>query len=213
MKRANILAVAGLSVFALTGVAQAADMVDEVPQAPEAVIPEEPAPGGWSGFYAGIYGGYSFGNFGDAVDLDADGFRGGAFTGYNGQSGAIVYGLDGDIGYGGAKTDLAAPNEVKQTFNGALRARLGYDLGPAMVYGALGGAATGANANVGGFEDSKTHFGYTVGAGIDAKVTEKIFARGEYRYNDFGSKDYNLGAPTSVDLDQHDIRFGVGLQF
>lgn len=212
MKRANIAALAGFGVLALTGLANAADMVDEVPQAPEAVIPEEPVKGGWSGFYAGIYGGYSFGKFNDAVDLDADGFKGGAFTGYNFQSGPYVAGIDADLGYGGAKTDVVGA-EVKQGTNGALRARFGYDLGPALIYGAAGGTATSAKANVGGVEDSKIHLGYTLGAGIDAKLTDKVFARGEYRFNDYQSQDYSLPATTSVGLKQHDIRFGVGVQF
>jgi outer membrane immunogenic protein len=213
MKRANIAALAGFGVLALTGLANAADMVDEVPQAPEAVIPDEPVKGGWSGFYAGVYGGYSFGKFDDAVDIKANGFKGGAFTGYNYQTGPYVLGLDADLGYGGAKADLGATGSVKQGTNGALRARLGYDVGPALIYGAAGGTATSVTANDGAVEDSKIHAGWTVGAGIDAKLTDKVFARGEYRYNSYQSQDYTLTAPASVGLKQHDVRFGVGLQF
>ncbi len=203
---------AGVLAFAATaGFARAADMVDEVPQAPAPVFEEAPRLG-WAGAYGGVYGGYGTGTYGQDVDIGANGFQGGVFGGYNMQNDGIVYGLDSDVGYGGAKGNVGAV-EAKKGFNGALRARLGYDLGPAMIYGAAGGTAASVKATDGLVDDTRMHLGYTVGAGIDAKVTDNVFVRGDYRYNVFNDKNYALTAPANVDLKQHDIRLGLGLKF
>ena len=211
MRMIKFLGTAIIGSLAATSFSYAADMIDEVPAAPEAAI-EQPAIGGWAGGYLGAYGGYGKGKFGKDVDISAKGFQGGAFAGYNLQNGSLVYGLDSDLGYGGAKGNVGAVT-AKKGVNGALRARLGVDVGPALIYGAAGGTATRATASDGAVEDTQTHLGYTVGAGIDARLTDKIFARGEYRYDVFGAKNYALTAPASVDLKQHDVRLGVGLKF
>ncbi len=211
MRMIKFLGTAIIGSLAAISFANAADMIDEVPQAPEAVI-EEPAAGGWAGGYLGAYGGYGKGTFGKDVDISAKGFQGGAFAGYNLQNGSLVYGLDSDLGYGGAKGVVGAVT-AKKGLNGALRARLGVDVGPALIYGAVGGAATRATASDGAVEDTNLHLGYTAGAGIDARLTDKVFARGEYRYNVYNDKSYALTAPTAVDLKQHDVRLGVGLKF
>jgi outer membrane immunogenic protein len=210
--RMNIfLGTAIASTLALSGIARAADMIDETPQAPQPTF-EEAVKGGWAGAYAGIHAGYAKGKFGDAANINAKGFGSGGFAGYNLQNGGIVYGLDGDLGVSKAK-GTAGGVAAKQGFDGALRARLGYDLGPVMIYGAAGGAFTRAKAAAGAVSDSNTHLGFTVGAGADIKVTDNVFARAEYRYNQFGSKDYALPAATGVNLRENEVRFGLGVKF
>jgi outer membrane immunogenic protein len=210
MRKQIFLGTAIISSLAFSGFARAADMVDEVPAAPQPTY-EEAVKGGWAGAYAGIYGGYATGKFGDAADIKAKGFNGGAFAGYNLQNGGLVYGLDSDLGTTAVKGTNGAT--AKQGLNGALRARLGYDLGPVMLYGAAGGAVTKAKATAGAVSDSNTHLGFTVGAGADIRVTDNLFARAEYRYNQFGSKDYALPAATPVNLKQNEVRFGLGVKF
>lgn len=211
MKTMKFLTVGALAFAASAGFARAADMVDEVPQAPVPTF-EEAAKAGWVGAYAGIYGGYGKGKYGKDVDIDADGFQGGGFAGYNLQSDNIVYGVDADLGYGGAKGNVGAVEATKGA-NGALRARLGYDLGPALVYGTAGGAAASVKATDGTVDDKQIHLGYTVGAGVDAKLTDNLFVRGEYRYDVFNDKNYALTAPADVDLKQHEVRLGLGVKF
>lgn len=41
-------------------------------------------------------------------------------------------------------------------------------------------------------------------------LTDNVFLRGEYRYNDFGSKDV-LGV--DVDFEQNVVKFGLGVKF
>jgi outer membrane immunogenic protein len=211
MRMIKFLGTAIIGSLALSGFARAADMIDETPQAPQPTF-EEAVKGGWAGAYAGIYAGYAKGKFGDAANINAKGFGGGGFAGYNLQNGGIVYGLDGDLGVSRAK-GTAGGVTAKQGFDGALRARLGYDLGPVMIYGAAGGAFTRANAAAGASSDSNTLLGFTAGAGADIKVTDNVFARAEYRYNQFGSKDYALPAATGVNLRENEVRFGLGVKF
>ena len=42
-----------------------------------------------------------------------------------------------------------------------------------------------------------------------------MFGRIEYRYTDFGDKDFDLGGGASLnsDVDQHAIRVGLGVKF
>ena len=47
------------------------------------------------------------------------------FTGYNGQSSNIVYGIEGDIGYN-ARKGTTGRHQVERGIDGSLRARLGY---------------------------------------------------------------------------------------
>ena len=56
--------------------------------------------------------------------------------------------------------------------------------------------------------------GYTLGVGLDYAFTDLVFGRLEYRYTDFGDKDFNLGGATlNSDVDQHAIRVGLGVKF
>ena len=209
--RAGFLA-AGLAIAAMP--ALAADAVEAPPEPPMAApVFEQPAPA-WSGFYAGAFLGYNFGTFdADGGDIDADGFGGGVFLGGNNQIGSIVYGAELDAGYSGADGTLAGV-DARQTWNGSLRARLGYDFSPVLVYGTAGVAMTQAEVTAGADSDTNTHVGWTVGAGADAMLTESIFGRVEYRYTDYAAKDYTLGATTvSSGFNDHSIKAGIGLKF
>ena len=200
---------AAVSFAALPGLAFAADAIDEVPQAPEAPAYEAPASTGWSGAYGGIYGGYGKG---DHAGIDTNGFKGGAYGGYNLQSGQFVYGGEADIGYSGSDGQ-AGPTVVKNGFNGALRARAGIDLDPVLVYGAAGVAAANGKISNGVQDDTATHIGWTAGAGIEAKVTQNVIGRVEYRHNNYGRENYDVGGGTDAKLSENEIRIGAGLKF
>lgn len=201
------------SALAMSANAYAADVIGEEPPVPEAA-PVEMAPvARWSGIYVGVNAGYGWGSFDtSAGNLDADGFSGGAYAGINFQADRFVYGAEADAGY--SWLEGVAPGAVaQQGFNGALRARLGYDFDPFLLYGAGGVAVTQAEAFDGAVSDSNTHFGWTVGAGAEAFITQNTIGRFEYRYTNFNDKTYALTAPVSAGLDTHEIRFGVGVKF
>lgn len=208
-----------IGLIALMGMsaANAADVIDETPVAPEAM---ETAPiASWMGPYVGVQGGYGFAGrakdttFGNS--MNTDGFVGGGFAGYNYDTGTgIVAGIEGDLGYSGVKGSNAG-TEVKSGLDGSIRARLGYTVTPTiLLYGTAGGAGRNVSVTEGGVKDSNTALGWTAGVGADVKITQNIFGRAEYRYSDYGSDVYNTGGGArSVDSSDNKILFGVGVNF
>ena len=214
-------ATAALGLVALLGTvpAFAADAVMEPPPAP-AVPMEEPPVNTWSGPYAGVTLGYGFSGETEAEaiagsnTIGTDGFLLGGFAGYNYQVGNMVAGAEADIGYSweeGENAGLTSESGVE----GSLRARLGYVVSPnILLYATAGGAAKDLEVSGGGFSDNNTMLGWTAGAGADVMVTENIFGRVEYRYTDFGSKDYAInGGSVDADSSDHRVMFGVGMKF
>jgi outer membrane immunogenic protein len=204
---------AALGLFAFAGTAFAADVVSEEPPAP-APVAELPV-ASWAGPYAGINLGYGFGGHVKAPGVDAKtkGFIGGVFGGYNWQQENFVYGAEADLGYNGTKgsdNGLSAKTGIE----GSLRARLGYAVTPEiLLYGTGGLAAKNQKIDdsVTGVNDSKAMLGWTAGAGTDIKITDNVFGRVEYRYTDYGSK--NFGDTGKVKSSDNRVTFGVGMKF
>lgn len=208
--------VAGIGMTALAAApALAADVVYQEPPAPAPIFESAPV-STWAGPYAGLHLGYGFsGSVDDDVnDIGTDGFMGGAFGGYNFQSGQFVYGVEGDVNYG--KMDGSnAGVDARTRFDGSLRARAGVAVtDDILVYGTAGGAAERLRVTEAGDSDTNTMLGYTVGAGADVKLTEQVFARGEYRYTDYGSKTFDLPLGSrEFDSSNHRVTVGVGVKF
>ncbi|SCX24530.1 Opacity protein antigens [Agrobacterium sp. DSM 25558] len=196
------------------------------------VVPQEPVVNGqvfsWTGFTAGVQGGYAWDNQDlsgiAATPLGAD-FNGGilgGFAGYNYQLGNNwVLGVEGDLegNWGDGNLTILAPDrfEYGMDWQGSVRARAGYAFDRALVYGTAGWAVGRGYLVVPGFPKEKETFnGYTVGAGVDYAFTDLIFGRIEYRYTDFGDKNYDFGALGPLlngDIDQHAVRVGLGVKF
>ncbi|PBB43796.1 hypothetical protein CK222_08525 [Mesorhizobium sp. WSM3866] len=212
LKFARPLAVA-LGLFALGGTAYAADAVTEEPPAP-APVAELPV-ASWAGPYAGISLGYGFSGHADArdagVNVKTKGFIGGVFGGYQWQQDNFVYGAEADLGYNGVKGDSAGV-DAKGGLEGSLRARLGYAVTPEiLLYGTGGLAAKNQKIDDGVSSDSKAMLGWTAGVGTDIKITDNVFGRVEYRYTDYGDKNFdNVGNVKSKD---NRVLFGVGMKF
>ncbi len=68
-----------------------------------------------------------------------------------------------------------------------------------------------------------THVGWTIGAGLEARLTDRISLKAEYLYVDLGSKTYNLAFrgpdggsatySTKIDIDAHIARVGLNYSF
>ncbi len=206
---------AAFGLIALAGVipANAADVIGEEPPAPEAV--ESMPVSSWTGPYAGLQLGYGMGKTDtEGETVDTDGIIGGGFAGYNVQSGAVVYGVEGDVGYGDREGKDGGVRS-KSGVEGSLRGRFGYTVTPdVLVYGTAGGAAQNLKVREGGESDKNTMLGYTVGAGADVKFTENVFGRAEYRYSDYGSEKFRTGSGSQdVNSSDHRVQFGVGMNF
>ncbi|SMD06626.1 outer membrane protein [Rhizobium sp. RU36D] len=205
-----VASVAGLTAFSA---AQAADAVDQIPEAPAAMESAAPV-GNWSGAYVGAAGTYGLGRFRNGDDYKTTGFGGQLYGGYNMQNGQLVYGGEADIGYDGKDGNAGAGYHGEQGVNGSVRARVGYDMNPFLLYGTGGLAVTNNEISNARGKDDRTHAGYTVGAGVEAMVTNNVTARVEYRYSDYQDRDYNVGGTTvSRGFDDHSVKVGVGMKF
>ena len=202
-----------LASTAFSGAAYAADAVAELPPEPAPVMEAAPV-FTWAGAYGGIQGGAGWmdGDFSGAGVSGSDNFDGGmigGFAGYNFQMDNYVFGIEGDLNYNWNENNYSG-TDVGTDVSGSVRGRLGYALDNALIYGTAGWAAANAFADGNGVDETKTLNGWTVGAGIDYAVTNNIFARGEYRYTDFGDKD--IGG-VNADFTQHAVTVGVGVKF
>lgn len=205
----NLKSVLIASTIGLSSVAgaQAADIV--VPPAPIA-IPDTLSTGSSSeGFYIGGHTGYDWGRSAVISNFDSEelllkphGFLGGIYAGYNLDSGNnVIIGIDADATYNHKpkNNDFASgafhtDNQLR--WSGTARARAGYAVDRFLPYIA-GGMAIGnikntiSEGHIGSLTESQTLIGWTAGAGIDFSATDNIILRLEYRYTDYGHKDFN----------------------
>ncbi|MDO1581533.1 outer membrane protein [Rhizobium oryzicola] len=212
----KILFFAAAVAFTGSSAAYAADAVEQIPQAPAAVEAVAPA-FTWGGAYIGAHGGYAWENgdfrdaFGGTASGNFDGGRIGGFVGYNWQmSSGFVVGLEGDVNYDWNDKSFAPGFRAGTDFSGSVRGRVGYAMDRALIFAAGGWTATNGFVKGPGFDTDKTLNGWTIGAGVDYAFTDNVFARVEYRYNDF--EDKNIGG-IKADFDQHVVNVGIGVKF
>lgn len=212
LKKISIGLAAALS-FGVAGYASAADYSEPAPACKD-----------WSGLYVGAHAGYLWGN-GQAdsdedptvdANIDPDGFIGGALIGGNFQADCLVFGIEGDVGFGDVNgdddsvVDGAAPPvgaEADVDWNGHIRARLGYSAGEVMPFIAGGLAVAGVDVDTDLGDDDNTHWGWTIGGGIDWAVSDSFIIRAEYLYDDYGNETYTIdGTDVDGDFDSHTVR-------
>ncbi len=208
----------GLGAAAFAIPAHAADLVGEEPPAPPAPVMEAAPAADWAGGYAGVTGAYEFGKVqsnqpGNQRHVN-DGYRGSAFGGFNMQNGQFVYGAEADVGYGNLKGNNAS-NKMETGVDGSLRARAGFAVtNDVLLYGTAGLAAADMSVREGGRTANKVNMGWTAGVGTDVKVTEQVFARGEYRYTDYGTENFRTGSGVNkVQASENRISLGLGVKF
>jgi outer membrane immunogenic protein len=195
----------------------------------------------FQGFYVGVNGG--FGGFGsNATDLDGDMFDGdgmelnvfgnggifGGQVGYNFSADRFVFGVEGDF-QGTSfseQTSIDDDHLAEGAWNwfATIRGRAGVTVGDTLFYG-TGGVAfinadfCGADGEciTDGDEDldfTKTLTGYTVGAGAEMKLTDRISVKGEYLFVDGldFEKQYDDGDPDAraeFSTEAHVFRIGL----
>lgn len=202
MSKLLLGAVAG-SALLLSAPVFAADLNEPVPAAPYAA-PVSTA-FDWTGAYVGADAGYSWANKSSSVTKGHDGVVGGVFAGYNYQiQNNIVVGGEGEVAYGGA--------DPLATWTGAVRGRAGYAFDNILVYGTAGGLVGQGEMKNNGNDNTRTHVGYQVGAGIEAALTQNITARAEYLYTGTNSRNYG-SAGGDGDLSGNAVKLGVAYKF
>jgi outer membrane immunogenic protein len=170
--------------------------------------------GNWTGFYAGVNGGYGWSadnvqsdnNGGGKVPhpsgvihLSPKGGFGGGQIGYNWQGGVfaprVVLGVEADIqGAGIEDTAMLFPTREKAGLNwfGTVRSRIGYVFDTSMVY-ATGGLAFGeVDHEVSWFapaQNTVTATGYVIGGGYEFKLSPAWSIKAEYQYVNLGRNE------------------------
>jgi outer membrane immunogenic protein len=218
---------AALALLAVPFAAQAADMPIKGPYykgTPRSVI----AYYNWTGFYAGIVAGYAFGSSdwtSPAVSNSPTGFLAGGTIGYNWQSGAIVYGVEGDWSWSNVKDSVrcgaVGTCETRQDWFGTARGRIGYAFDRWLPY-VTGGAAfarlKATNTNPGFSSATSTQIGWTAGVGLEYAILGNWTAKIEYLYADLGSFDCGtacgpLASGNNVSFTENIVRAGLNYKF
>lgn len=205
------------------------------------------APAGFvrTGGYAGLVVGYgtgaskATGNPGfdgsapdDQARLSPNGLVGGAIAGMNWQSDSVVYGLEGEVGYLGAKDDFWYPDgedyfaTTKFGFYGALAGRLGYAIDHTLItakagvivakidygYGDVDGDLVDPDGSVYG---NKARAGAFLGAALEHAFAADWVGRLDYSYANFGKHSRNdiYGDAYRIRDDLHMVRIGLTRKF
>lgn len=159
-------------------------------------------------------------------DADMDGFSGGFLAGYNFQTRDLVYGIEVDLSFTdfSASADKSAPYNNYSAFdlnlNGHARARLGVMADKTLFY--VAGGLAMANLKVddvdpGWGDDKSTHLGWTLGAGVERIINDRLSVRLEYLYDDYGNEEYRLRGDdfydSEVELSAHTMRAAISYRF
>lgn len=205
--------------------AQAADMPAPAPYYP----PPAPLvlPFSWTGFYVGGNLGYAWANSqwsGGAGEFEVAprGFLGGGTLGYNIQTGLFVWGIEGDLDFadlnGTANTALCATCQVKDTWLGTMRGRIGYSFDHWLPYLTAGGAWGHIDVDTPVGSADTTKGGWAAGAGVEYAWGGPWSAKLEYLYVDLG--DAHCAAATcgtaedvSVHFTANVVRAGLNYRF
>ncbi len=176
----------------------------------------------WSGLYFGALAGYGRSQAKDLSTgnrLKTNGvFDMGLLTGYNFQSGNMVYGLEADI------TPLMLMKEKKGNSGGitrhafmpfaTIRARVGFATGPMLFYATAGYAVGSGMLKTTGKKKEKLHGGWTAGGGVEFALNRNWALRTEYLYEAFGKASYKLGPARKARYEHaHVFRLGITYRF
>lgn len=222
MNRFAIALLAGVAGVSVMSSAFAADLIIDEPAPAVGIVSTT---GNWDGVFIGAFAGAGWGTvtdednyFGNGIDAETDltGWQLGVNAGANFTvSEAIVAGIVGDIAWTDLNGDVDADSSYSVDWAGSIRGRLGFDGGAFLPYVTAGVAFANATVTDGALEDTQTHVGWTVGAGVEFAVADNVSLDLQYRYTDYGAKDYELGAaPTeSFGLTSHAVTAGVNFRF
>ena len=182
----------------------------------------------WNGFYIGINAGYGWGqsSWTSAVAatgaFNVTGPLAGGTLGYNVQTGAWVFGLEGDYDWANIKgsTTVNCPLgcETKLGWLATVRGRLGYALDRFLPYITAGGAFGNIKATTPGFAGaSQTQAGWTAGLGVEYAFVSNWSAKLEYLYVDLGKFDCGTACgavpPDDIKFTTHILRAGLNYKF
>jgi len=217
MKRLLLTLSAGLMAASMASPTLAADLSRPIYKAPVYV-----AGFSWTGAYVGINGGYGFGKSnwtnaaGSTGDFNVTGPLVGGTLGYNLQTGAFVFGVEGDLDASWIKGSSAGV-ETRNRWLATGRGRIGYAWDRFLPY-ITGGVAFGdIKATVpAGASETKTKTGYVLGGGVEYAFMGPWSAKLEYNYVDLGTANCSAatcGLSTDVKFRTNIVKAGVNYRF
>lgn len=198
---------AGLAPFAAPAVANAADYL--------AQQQSYNAPYDWSGAYVGGQLGVTSDGFPNPFSSKS-GVQFGGQVGTNFQSGMFVYGAELDGSYStGADHRLGGGAELKRTWEGAAKVKAGVALDRTLVYGTAGYGMAKFKSEGTVISDDKWEGGYLLGAGVEQAINDKLSAKVEYNYVDYGDVNTVVAGGTrrSDELSSHGLKLGLNYRF
>lgn len=183
--------------------------------------------------------------FAGSGDLGGDGWLGGFQVGAARQIGPWVLGVEADVSWPDMSgshtfrmdydTDWAVQSSIELMGTG--RVKIGYSLGRVQVYGTGGVAWAIVDSDMqtvsitgpvvmSELSSSTSHVGWTVGAGMEWAMTDRLSVKADYLYIDIGEEDHDpkglayAGTPQqfnhhelmSEDLKIHTVRVGVNVK-
>jgi outer membrane immunogenic protein len=184
----------------------------------------------WSGFYAGVNGGFDIANFNGGAGKYWGGALGGMFggtAGYNYQYNQVVFGVEGDFDIDTVRNHKTLPGPAfgfgKLTDELTLRARAGVAVERSLLYvtgGYVGGDISGSLQDTTlapgtqYFATEGWRSGYALGAGIEYAFTDRISGKGEYLYENLGTQRvFTSPRLTNAGATDHVLRGGVNYHF
>jgi outer membrane immunogenic protein len=218
------LAAALISIVGVNSLAWCADLTPP-PVAAQAAY-------SWSGLYIGLNAGYAAAKVTETVTGGGSGSAnipaglGGLQIGANVQTGAIVWGFEGDFAGNMATKSVTVAGALTGTAQipwlATLRGRVGYAFDRYLLYVTAGGAATELKSavTVGAISSattSSTAGAWTAGGGFEAAFTDNLSARIEYLYLDARNINVAQVGPPFVAvtgrLQDNLVRAGVNYRF
>jgi outer membrane immunogenic protein len=223
--RGLLPAFAALAALLADGVAAAGDLLEP---APAYSPPFTVGPGpiyDWTGFYAGINGGGSFGHFNWTSDPDltsgtvspSSGLIG-VTLGYNMQNlGPLVVGAEFDFGWrefnvAFGPASCASNCELTSRWISTARVRFGYLMGSFLPYVTGGVAISDAGQDIVGqaFGVARSvTFNWTAGAGVEFVISDPLTVKLEYLYVDHSIPDCNDACGVGPNYDSLPIHMGL----
>jgi outer membrane immunogenic protein len=176
----------------------------------------------FAGSHAEVIAGWDRVNDKSSYDASKDGVTYGGNIGYDIQRGSTVFGVEGEV------TGSTISDRSSNVLNDGdrLRVKAGRDLYVGGRLGFVAGPRTLIYAKAGytnaqfitdysspnttpalDLRQRDNYDGYRLGAGAEFKLTDKVFAKAEYRYSNYGSQN------NGVDPERHQIVTGLGVRF
>ena len=185
----------------------------------------------WNRFYAGPFAGFGFGQStftapSGATTFGTAGFSAGVLAGVTQDFNGFVAGGEIDAQAGGMTGSATCPASTDKcatsiTWLSTIRAKAGIATPVGLIYGTVGPALGGVEAQVspGGALPrtvNQTRIGYAAGLGFEMPISDKVTLGGEYVYSELWKLEETgtlYGGQTSATAQMHAIRAGARFSF